>query len=86
MRVDVTKNSLRKYANGMKGLTPRDQRLMVRLTTQPFQLCLLKGFMMFAFFKVGRMQIFVRNYLLPILKPFNWSNPCSVVKMDYASI
>ena len=32
------------------------------------------------------MKVFVRNYLLPILKPFNWSNPCSVVIMDYASI
>ena len=32
------------------------------------------------------MQVFVRNYLLPILKPFNWSNPCSVVIMDNASI
>ena len=28
----MTKNSLRKYANGMKGLTPRDQRLMVSET------------------------------------------------------
>ena len=32
------------------------------------------------------MRVFVRNYLLPILKPFNWSNPHLVVIMDNASI
>ena len=33
-----------------------------------------------------RMQNFVMNYLLPILKPFNWSNSHPVVVMENASI
>jgi len=43
--------------------------------------CLLEGTV-----NGDRMQIFVRNYLLPILKPLNWSNPRSVVIIDNASI
>ena len=85
------RNSLRKYAYSIKGLTPRDQRLMVRgtcysaipvMSTEGIHdVCLLEDTV-----NGDRMQVFVRNYLLPILKPFNWSNPQSVVVMDNASI
>ena len=33
-----------------------------------------------------RFETFVRNCLLPILQPFNWTNPHSVVILDNASI
>ena len=67
------RNSLRKYAYSMKGLTPRDQRLMVRgtrysaipvMSTEGIHdVCLLEGTV-----NGDRMQVFVKNYLLPILK------------------
>ena len=85
------RNSLRKYAYNMKGLTPRDQRLIVRgtcysaipvMSSEGIQdVCLLESTV-----NGDRMQVFVRNYLLLILKPFNWSNPHLVVIMDNASI
>ena len=34
----------------------------------------------------GRFEFFIRNYLLPVLMPFNGINPLSVVIMDSASI
>lgn len=33
-----------------------------------------------------RFEKFLQNSLLPILQPFNWTNPLSVVIMDNASI
>ena len=33
-----------------------------------------------------RFEFFIRNYLLPVLMPFNGINPMSVVIMDNASI
>jgi transposase len=33
-----------------------------------------------------RFQFFIRNYLLPVMMPFNGINPLSVVIMDNASI
>ena len=33
-----------------------------------------------------RFEFFIRNYLLPVLMPFNGINPLSVVIMDNASI
>jgi len=33
-----------------------------------------------------RFEFFIRNYLLPVLMPFNGINPLSVVVMDNASI
>jgi len=85
------RNSFRKYAYSMKGLTPQDHRFMVRgtrysaipvLSTEGIHdVCLFEGSV-----NGDRMQDFVINYLLPILKPFNWSNSHSVVVMDNASI
>ena len=61
------RNSLRKHAYSMKGLTPRDQRLMVRgtrysaipvMSTEGMHdVCLLEGTV-----NGDRMQVFVRNY------------------------
>ena len=33
-----------------------------------------------------RFEDFISSTVLPILQPFNWINPCSVVIMDNASI
>ena len=44
-------------------------------------LCLLEGSVNGETF-----EAFLKSHLLPILQPFNWSNPLSVVIMDNASI
>ena len=85
------RNSLRKRAYSMKGMTPKDHRLLVRgkrfsaipvMSTEGIHdVYLFEGNV-----NGERFQEFTTNSLLPILNPFNWSNSHSVVIMDNASI
>ena len=80
------RNSLRKRAYSMKGMTPKDHRLLVRgkrfsaipvMSTEGIHdVYLFEGNI-----NGERFQEFTTNSLLPILNPFNWSNSHSVVIM-----
>ena len=85
------RNSLRKRAYSVRGFTPRDHRLLVRGTRYSaipvvsiegvHDLCLFEGSV-----DGDKFTMFVENCLVPVLQPFNWVNPHSVVIMDNAAI
>lgn len=85
------RNCIRKRGYGIKGITPQEHRLLIRgkrysaipiISLQGIHdVCLLEGNV-----NGERLETFVRNCLIPVLKPFNWANECSVVIMDNASI
>ena len=85
------RHSRRKRAYSLRGITPVDHRLLIRgtrysaipvMSTQGIHdICLVEGSVNGEVF-----ESFVRNHLLPVLQPFNWVNPLSVVVMDNASI
>ena len=85
------RHSTRKWGYSLRGMTPRDQRLLVRGTRYSavpvvsvkgiLDLHIIQGTM-----TGERFEDFISSTVLPILQPFNWINPCSVVIMDNASI
>lgn len=85
------RDSTRNYGYSIRGITPRDHRLLARgkrYSAIPIMsvegihdVYLAEGSM-----NGPRFEEFVQKRLLPILQPFNWINPLSVVVMDNASI
>ncbi len=85
------RNCLRKRAYSARGMTPQDHQLLVRGTRySAIPIMSMDGIHDVTLFEGNvngeRFESFVRNCLLPILKPFNWTNKHSVVVMDNASI
>lgn len=85
------RNCVRKRAYGIRGMTPRDHRLLIRGTRySAIPVMTHEGIADVYLFEGtvngAKFEQFIRCCLLPILKPFNWVNPCSVVIMDNASI
>ena len=85
------RHSMRKWGYSLRGMPPRDHRLLVRgkrYSAIPVisvegvhDVYLAEGTM-----DGDRFQDFIEKTLLPVLQPFNWINPLSVVIMDNASI
>jgi len=86
------RNSQRKCAYSVRGITPRNHRMLIRgtrysaigvmaLTEGIFDVYVLSGTV-----NGERFAHFVADTLLPILKPFNGNNPVFVAIMDNASI
>ena len=85
------RHTIRKYGYSIRGLPLSDHRLLVRgirYTAIPIvstdgihDVYLHRGTM-----DGDSFAQFLRNCLLPILQPFNWLNPRSVVILDNASI
>lgn len=83
--------SMQKWGYSLRGMLPRDYRLLVqgkRYSAIPVisvegvhDVYLAEGTM-----DVDRFQDFIERILLPILQPFNWINPLSVVIMENAAI
>ena len=85
------RNCVRKRAYGIRGMTPRDHRLLVRGTRySAIPVMSLDGISDVYLFEGSvngeKFEQFVRACLVPILQPFNWVNPDSVLIMDNASI
>ena len=85
------RNCVRKRAYGIRGMTPRDHRLLVRGTRySAIPVMSLDGIRDVYLFEGAmngeKFEQFVRACLVPILQPFNWVNPNSVLIMDNASI
>ena len=85
------RNTIRKYGYSMRGLPLCDQRLLVRgnrYSTIP--IISLEGvhdvYIAEGCVNEDVFENFIDECLLPILKPFNGSNPHSVVIMDNTSI
>ena len=85
------RNSTRKYCYSVRGIRPVDHRLLIRGTRYsaiPFMS--VQGihdvFLAEGSVNGERFEFFIRNYLLPVLMPFNGINPLSVVILDNASI
>ncbi len=85
------RDSTRKWGYSVRGMPPRDHRLLVRGTQYSaipvmsaegiYDVHLAEGTM-----NGERFEDFITTTLLPTLQPFNWINPHSVVIMDNASI
>lgn len=85
------RNSTRKWGYSLRGMTPRDQRLLVRgVRYSVVPIVSVKGIhdihIIQGTMTGERFENFIKSTLLPILQPFNWINPRSVVVMDNASI
>ena len=85
------RNSTRKRGYSIRGMTPRDFRIVirgVRYSVVPvmsmegiLDIHIIEGTM-----NGDRFQEFLKSTVVPLLQPFNYSNPHSVVVMDNASI
>ena len=85
------RNCMRYRGYSLRGMTPQDHQLFIRGTRYSaipvmsldgiHDLYLAEGNVNGEIF-----ELFVKNCLLPILQPFNYTNPHSVVIMDNASI
>ena len=85
------RNAVRKYGYSIRGIPLCDQRLLIRGTRYTaIPIVSLEGvhdvYLSEGTTNGDRFAHFVRNYLLPILLPFNGINPRSVCIMDNASI
>ena len=85
------RNCIRKYGYSLRGITPRDHRLLVRGTRySAIPVMSMEGIHDVAIFEGtvngDRFEQFISNTLLPLLNPFNGSNPFSIVIMDNCSI
>ena len=85
------RNSTRKYAYSVRGIHPVDHRILIRGTRySAIPVMSVQGihdvFLSEGTVNGDKFGFFIRNYLLPILMPFNGINSASVVIMDNASI
>lgn len=85
------RNSIRKYGYSIRGIRPVDHRILVRGTRySAVPVMSVQGihdvFLAEGSINGDRFEFFIRNYLLPVLMPFNGINPLSVVIMDNTSI
>ena len=85
------RNSLRKRAYSVRGITPRDHRLLIRGTRySAIPIVSLRGISDVYIFEGvvngERFEDFLRRCLAPFVQPFNWINSHSVIIMDNASI
>ena len=85
------RNCIRKRGYGLRGITPHDHRLLIRGTRySAIPVMSLEGihdvFLAEGNVNGEKFELFVRSCLLPVLQPFNWINPRSVVVLDNASI
>ena len=85
------RHCLRKRVYSMRGMTPRDHRLLVqgtRYSAVPVvsleginDVCIIEGTV-----NGDKFEQFIKSCLIPILQSFNWVNSHSVVIMDNVSI
>ena len=85
------RNSIRKWGYSLRGMPPKDHQLLVRGTQySAIPIMSVEGihdvFLAEGTMNGERFEDFIQTTLLPILQPFNWINPLSVVIMDNASI
>ena len=85
------RNSTRKYGYSVRGVHPVDHRLLIRGTRySAIPVMSMQGihdvFLAEGSVNGERFEFFIRNYLIPVLMPFNGINPLSVVILDNASI
>lgn len=85
------RNSTRKMGYSIRGITPRDHRILVHGTRYSgIGVMSLEGLhdvqIVEGTVNGDKFADFVTNTLIPILNPFNGTNPLSVVIMDNASI
>ena len=84
------RNSTR-HAYSIHGIRPIDHRILIReARCSAIPVMSVQGihdvFLAEGSINGQRFEFFIRNYLLPVLMPFNGINPLSVVIMDNASI
>lgn len=85
------RKSIRKFGYSIRGVRPVDRRLLIRgIRYSAIPIMTIDGLhdVMIAEGTINgeRFEHFVEDYLLPMLLPYNGSNPFSVVVMDNASI
>ena len=85
------RNSTRKYGYSIRGIRPVDHRILIRGTRySAIPVMSVRGihdvFLAEGSVNGEKFEFFIRNYLLPVVMPFNGINPLSVVIMDNASI
>ena len=85
------RHSTRKWRYSLRGMPPRDYRLLFRGTRySAIPVMSLDGthdvFLAEGTMNGERFEDFITTTLFPILQPFNWINPHSVVIIDNASI
>ena len=85
------RNCMRKRGYSVRGMTPQDHRLIVRGTHySAIPVMSLEGihdvYLAEGNVNGEKFERFVRSCLLPVIQPFNWTNPHSVVILDNASI
>ena len=85
------RNTVRKRAYSVRGITPKDHRLLIRgKRYSAIPVVSLQGitdvYISDGTFDGERFVHFLRCCLAPFIQPFNWINPCSVIIMDNASI
>lgn len=85
------RNCLRKRGYSIRGMTPRDHRLLVRgIRYSAIPVMCMDGILDVSLLEGNvngtRFEYFVKNCLLRILRPFNGINKHSVVILDNASI
>ena len=85
------RHTIRKYGYSLRGMPMSDRRILVRGTRYSvIPIISLQGihdcYITDGTVNGEKFTKFVRTYLLPVLLPFNWRNPRSVVIMDNASI
>lgn len=85
------RNSLRRYGYSIRGMPPRDHRLLIRKTRySAIPVMSLQGVhdvqVVEGTVNGDKFEQFIENTVLPIINPFDGSNPLSVVIMDNCSI
>lgn len=85
------RNSVRKRAYGIRGITPKDHRLLVRGTRFSAIPVISTDGVHDVYLCEGNVNgeifaEFVQHYLYGFVQPFNWVNKHSVIIMDNASI
>lgn len=85
------RNSLRRYGYSIRGMPPRDYKLLVRGTRySAIPVLSLQGIhdvqVIEGTVNGEKIADFIEKSVVPILQPFNGSNPLSVVIMDNCSI
>ena len=85
------RNSIRKYGYSVRGITPRDHRLLLRgARVSGIAVMSLEGMqdvqLVEGTVDGDKFKEFVTSTLIPILNPFDGSNPHSVVVMDNCAI